>query len=87
MKARSIRPRSSSAPLMALCEEKRGVHHDCKYLGHKRVDPALRVSAGRIILDFYDRLKSICRGYASLDYEFLDFRAEALVKLDMLING
>ncbi len=73
--------------LFKLCEDKRGVQHDLKYLGNKRVILRYELPLAEVVFDFYDRLKSVSRGYASLDYEFLDFRAEALVKLDVRING
>ena len=73
--------------VMALCEDRRGIQRDLKFLGNKRVILHYELPLAEIVFDFYDRLKSVSRGYASLDYEFLDFRAGPLVKLDILING
>jgi GTP-binding protein LepA len=72
--------------LMKLCEDKRGVRRDLKYIAEHRAILHYELPLGEIVFDFYDRLKSISRGYASLDYEFLDFREGALVKLDIRIN-
>ncbi len=73
--------------VMALCEERRGTRRDLKYLDQHRVILHYELPLAEIVFDFYDRLKSVSRGYASLDYEFLDFRAGPLVKLDIRING
>ncbi len=73
--------------VLNLCEERRGVQRDLKYLDERRVILHYEMPLGEIVFDFYDRLKSVSRGYASLDYEFLDFRAGPLVKLDIRING
>jgi GTP-binding protein LepA len=80
-------PEEFLGALFKLCEEKRGVQHDLKYLGNKRVILRYELPLAEVVFDFYDRLKSVSRGYASLDYDFLDFRPEALVKLDVRING
>jgi GTP-binding protein LepA len=58
-----------------------------KYLGETRVMLTYELPLSEIVMDFYDRLKSMTRGYASMDYEYLDFRPSNLVKLDLLING
>jgi GTP-binding protein LepA len=73
--------------VMKLCEERRGTQRDLRYVGEKRVLVHYELPLVEIVFDFYDRLKSMSRGYASLDYEFLDFRAGSLVKLDIRING
>ncbi len=73
--------------VMSLCEDRRGLQRDLKYLGEHRVILHYELPLAEIVFDFYDRLKSVSRGYASLDYEFLDFRAGPLVKLDIRING
>ena len=72
--------------MMKLCEDKRGVQRDLRYLGQKRVILHYELPLAEVVFDFYDRLKSLSRGYASLDYEFLDFRPGALVKLDIRLN-
>jgi GTP-binding protein LepA len=74
-------------PVMKLCEERRGMQRDLRYVGEKRVILHYELPLAEVVFDFYDRLKSVSRGYASLDYEFLDFRAGPLVKLDIRING
>ncbi len=73
--------------VMALCEDRRGQQRDLRYLDEHRVILHYELPLAEIVFDFYDRLKSVSRGYASLDYEFLDFRAGPLVKLDIRING
>ncbi len=80
-------PESHLGAVMRLCEERRGVQRELRYAGHQRVILRYEMPLAEIVFDFYDRLKSVSRGYASLDYEFLDFRPEHLVKLDVRING
>ena len=70
-----------------LCEEKRGIQKDIRYLTATRVIITYELPFAEIVYDFFDRLKSGTRGYASLDYELIDYRASDLVKLDLLING
>ncbi len=70
-----------------LCEEKRGIQKNLKYLTANRVIITYEVPFSEIVFDFFDRLKSMTRGFASLDYEIIDFRASDLVKLDILINS
>ena len=73
--------------VLALCTERRGKQVELRYLGETRVMLTYELPLSEIVLDFYDKLKSMTRGYASLDYEYLDFRPSELVKLDILING
>ncbi len=80
-------PEAYLGAVMRLCEERRGVQRELRYAGHQRVILSYEMPLAEIVFDFYDRLKSVSRGYASLDYEFLDFRPEHLVKLDIRING
>ncbi|RPH52500.1 MAG: elongation factor 4, partial [Planctomycetota bacterium] len=73
--------------ILALCQEKRGVHRGLEHLPDGRVLLSYELPLNEIVLDFYDRLKSVSRGYASLDYDFLEHRPSPLVKLDILVNG
>ena len=91
-RSRSSSPASTSRPstsgnVMELCQERRGRQRELNYAGEKRALVLYELPLAEIVLDFYDRLKSATRGYASLDYELLDFRGSTLVKLDVLING
>jgi len=73
--------------VLALCEERRGRQQEIRYLGETRVMLVYELPLAEIVMDFYDKLKSITRGYASMDYEHLDFRPSELAKLDILINA
>jgi GTP-binding protein LepA len=80
-------PESFLGAVLNLCEEKRGRQRELKYLGRGRIMLTYELPLNEIVLDFYDRLKSVSRGYASLDYEFLEMRPSDLAKLDIRING
>ena len=73
--------------VLALCEDKRGLQREIKYLTPSRVMIIYELPLNEIVLDFFDRLKSITRGYASLDYEHLDYRRSELIRLNVMING
>lgn len=73
--------------LIDLCIEKRGVQKNLKYVDEKRVNLTFEMPLNEIIYDFFDSLKSRSKGYASLDYEILDYRPSELVKMDILLNG
>ena len=73
--------------VLKLCEEKRGVQRDMRYLTATRVMITYDIPFNEVVYDFFDKLKSVTKGYASLDYEVEEFRVADLVKLDMLING
>jgi len=73
--------------IMKLANERRGVFKNQHYIDAKRVDLSFEFPLAEIIFDFYDRLKSITKGYASFDYELIDYRGGDLVKLDILLNG
>jgi GTP-binding protein LepA len=87
VKARIMAPAEYIGPIMTLGTERRGVYKNMTYLDTARVEFDWEFPLAEIILDFFDKLKTISRGYASLDYEMLDYRESDLVKLDMLING
>jgi len=87
VKARIMAPADYIGPIMTLGTERRGVYREMRYLDTTRVEFDWEFPLGEIILDFFDKLKTISRGYASLDYEMLEYRRSDLVKLDMLING
>jgi len=87
VKARIMAPAEYIGPIMTLGTERRGVYKNMTYLDTTRGEFDWEFPLAEIILDFFDRLKTISRGYASLDYEFLEYRTSDLVKLDMLING
>jgi GTP-binding protein LepA len=87
VQARIISPADYIGSLMRLGQERRGAYLGMKYLDPVRVEFEWQFPLAEIILDFYDKLKTLSRGYASLDYEFAEYRASDLVKLDMLING
>ncbi len=85
--ARIMAPAEYIGPIMQLGQDRRGIYHGMHYVDTARVEFSWEFPLGEIVLDFHDRLKSLSRGYASLDYEMGDYRASKLVKLDMLINA
>ncbi|HEY7529147.1 MAG TPA: translation elongation factor 4 [Gemmatimonadota bacterium] len=87
VKATIVVPTEYVGGVLKLCQERRGIHTAMKYLDPERVEILYELPLAEIILDFYDRLKSASRGYASFDYEFLAYRPADLVKVDILING
>ena len=87
VKARVLAPAEYIGAMMKLGQERRGVYLGMRYIDPTRVEFTWEFPLAEIILDFYDKLKTISRGYASLDYEFLAYRPADLVKLDMLLNG
>jgi GTP-binding protein LepA len=87
VRARIMAPVEYIGGIMNLGQERRGEYQGMTYLDAARVEFTFDFPLGEIVLDFYDRLKSISRGYASLDYELAGFRESPLVRLDMLING
>ena len=80
-------PQEYLGGVLKLCEEKRGTQKEIRYLGPKRVMLLYDLPLNEIVVDFYDRLKSVSRGYASMDYEAAGYRPADLVKLDVRING
>ena len=73
--------------ILKLCQDRRGVQRDMKYLGTKRIQVTYDIPMAEVVFDFFDRLKSVTSGYASLDYELKGYEEADLVKLDVLING
>lgn len=87
VKAEIITPTEYIGNLMQLAQDRRGVYINTRYLSTDRVNLEYELPLAEIVFDFYDKLKSVSRGYASFDYEFLEYRVGELVKLDVLING
>ena len=87
VRASIITPSDYIGGLMDLCQDRRGEFIDMKYLDQSRVELHYILPLNEIIYDFFDALKSRSKGYASLDYEFLEYRPGKLVKLDFLLNG
>jgi GTP-binding protein LepA len=82
-----LTPNTCISTIMELCKSKRGKYVSTEYLEPDKIKIIFEMPLAEIIVDFYDKIKSITRGYGSLDYEFLDYRPTDLVKLDILING
>ncbi len=80
-------PESFLGGVLGLCEDKRGRQRTLRYLKLGRVVVEYELPLNEVVLDFYDRLKSVSKGYASLDYEYLDLRPGDVVKLDVRVNG
>ena len=85
--AHVLTPADYLGNIMKLCQDRRGIFVSLDYLEEKRARVAYRLPLAEIVLDFYDRLKSVSRGYASLDYEFDGYREADVVKLDVLLNN
>ncbi|MFQ6021131.1 MAG: translation elongation factor 4 [Acidiferrobacterales bacterium] len=86
IRATILVPQDYVGAVIGLCVEKRGIQQNMHYLG-KQVILTYDLPLNEVVLDFFDRLKSVSRGYASFDYDFLEFRASQVCKLDILING
>ena len=80
-----LMPSTYVGPVMTLCNQKRGIQRNMQYMG-RQVMLSYELPLNEVVLDFFDKLKSVSRGYASMDYSFLEFRAADLVKLDILVN-
>jgi GTP-binding protein LepA len=87
IRAAIITPTDYLGAIMTLCLEKRGVQTNMTYLDQKRVEVVYDMPLAEVLFDFYDKLKSLSRGYASFDYDITDFKPTELVKLDILLNG
>ena len=82
-----ISPTEFIGPIMTLCQNKRGIYDTTEYIDETRVNIHYYIPLGEIIYDFYDKLKSYTKGYASFDYEVSDYRVSKLVKMYILLNG
>ena len=82
-----ITPDEFLGGILKLTQEKRGNQKGMEYIGEKRIMITYELPLNEVVFDFYDRLKSISKGYASMDYEYLDYRPSNLVKLDILLNS
>jgi len=80
-------PEEYVGAMMKLCQERRGHQQDMKFVGQGRVMLVYNLPLAEMVIDFYDKLKSISRGYASMDYELADFRADDVVKLDIVVHA
>ena len=87
IRASIILPKQYMGDMLELSESRRGTYVSTQYLDEDRVQIVYYIPLSEVIVDFYDKIKSITRGYGSLDYEFLDYRPTKIVKLDILING
>jgi GTP-binding protein LepA len=86
IKASILVPQDYLGAVITLCTQKRGVQRNMQYMG-RQVMLTYELPLNEVVMDFFDKLKSVSRGYASLDYDFLEYRAGDMVKLDILING
>lgn len=87
IKASIITPADYIGPIMKLCQDRRGVYINQIFMQNNRVEITYEIPMAEVVFDFYDKLKSGTRGYASLDYEFIEYRKGDLVRLDILLNG
>ena len=82
-----IAPSEYIGPIMTLCQNKRGIYKTTDYINETRVNIHYEIPLGEIVYDFYDKLKSSTKGYASFDYDFSGYKESNLVKMDILLNG
>ena len=87
IRATIITPDEYLGNVITLCLEKRGTQEDLRYLDEKRVEVVFDMPLAEVLFDFYDRLKSLSRGYASFDYDLTEYKLVDLVRLDILVNG
>ncbi|MBN1532706.1 MAG: elongation factor 4 [Spirochaetes bacterium] len=87
VKADIITPSDYMGNIMSLVSECRGIHRHMEYIDTRRVQLHYELPLSEIVFNFYDKLKSCSRGYASFDYELIDFRESSMVKVDILVNG
>ena len=87
VKATIMSPSEYVGPIMELCQKKRGTYIDMQYIDQSRMNIVYEMPLSEIIFDFFDRLKSYSKGYASFDYELIDYQTNKLVKMDILLNS
>ena len=87
VKATMMTPKEYVGAIMELCQKKRGVYLDMQYIDDSRMNLVYEIPLSEIVYDFFDRLKSISRGYASFDYELTGYQASKLSKMDIMLNG
>jgi GTP-binding protein LepA len=87
IKTNIFTPTEYIGPIMELCENKRGTFVNMEYINETRVNIHYELPLSEIMYDFFDKLKSATKGYASFDYELIDYRVNKLVKMDILLNG
>ena len=87
IKTNIFTPTDYIGPIMELCENKRGTFKNMEYINETRVNIHYEIPLSEIIYDFFDKLKSVTKGYASFDYELIGYRVNKLVKMDILLNG
>ena len=87
VKASIMTPNDYVGAIMELCQKKRGIYKDMVYIDNNRMDIVYELPLGEIVYDFFDRLKSCSKGYASLNYELIGYQTSKLAKMDILLNG
>ena len=87
IKTNIFTPTDYIGPIMELCENKRGTFKNMEYINETRVNIHYELPLSEIMYDFFDKLKSVTKGYASFDYELIGYRVNKLVKMDILLNG
>ena len=80
-------PKEFVGPIMQLCQERRGIYSDLQYLDDTRMQMVYQLPLSEIVYNFFDKLKSYSKGYASFDYQLIGYQASKLVKMDILLNG
>ena len=85
--AKIMTPKDYVGPIMNLCQDKRGIYQDMEYIDETRMIITYLLPLAEIVYNFFDKLKSYSKGYASFDYEMHDYQASKLVKMDILLNG
>ena len=87
VKMEIITPKTYLGGIMDLCSDRRGIYHDMQYIDENRTKLIYTMPLNEIVYDFFDKIKSISKGYASMDYELAGYQESELVKLDILLNG